>query len=415
MLKITWLMKKLTCRYPQIVLTIIFFGFVPSLFACDMFALIAKHGNSFSDNLELVDEYFEFLKDRSNDLANDDGYGIIAYRRQSTMLSAQDRWYKTGSNTWYDDGTPDVFDEAKDALTAPENDYWIVIAHARNATVGQGSHPFWLDTDRQTFSFCHNGAINYSVRKAVMYYLGENWFEEYPSNWSGIYDDTGSFIDSELYFHYLVYHTLAAGGDCFSAITNAFADRSVLSINISQHILEGRDTANMLFCNGEKLYAFKNTREASSMRLSWQDYGDIIGIRTRDELSEVIRENELVEFSGSGFEHSEILEYEGDEVFQPPLGFYAQPNPFHNRVEIYYSPQRVDDDEVDIASSDQELLVIYDIKGREILKLNKVNDNSEYSFFVWDGELPDGKIAASGIYFYHHPYSGNTGKLIKLK
>jgi len=385
-----------------------------SAFACDMFALLLTGEDSFSQHEEDVYQYFNFLISRSSSSSNNDGYGIIAYRRDSSQLQQNDYWYKSGYNTWYGDSTDEPLDTAREAILAPENDYFLVIAHARNATGGSGSHPFRLEHNNRTYTMCHNGVISVSLRQAMMDMLGEFWFDEYPSNWLGEYGSLASFIDSELYLHYLIKYIQNNNNNVMTGLQAAYNETNLLGIDASDYFLNARCSSNMLFSDGTSLFAFKNTADNNAYKLSWQNHDNMIGIKTRDLLDTELLKNELVQFTPQGEVNSIILEFQDEEPFVPALEFYAQPNPARNYVDIYYAPSRADDnnnDEVDAIDK----ITIYDIRGRKIRTITSSLSPDNYHCYHWDGYIEKGKKAAAGLYIYQHNISRKTGKLVLLK
>jgi hypothetical protein len=262
---------------------------------------------------------------------------------------------------------------------------------------------------------CHNGVISFTLRQAIMNYLGEVWFEHHPSNWFGVYGDTGSFIDSELYTHYLVNSVLAADGESWQGLIAAYTREELMGVEPASYFLQARCSANMLFSDGTGLFAFRNTYLTSSQRLSWQNYGDMIGIKTRDAEANTLEQNELIKFCGGGEVVSEILEYEETEDFVPAADFYAQPNPFYGAVDIYYVPARSDDNENDEENGNADFVDIYNIRGRKIRSISSALQNNDYRTYHWDGFMDSGFRAPAGIYLYRHKRSGSAGKLVMYK
>ncbi len=381
---------------------------------CDMFALMLTDSGHFSDHEETVYSYFNFLIGRSSSTTNDDGYGVVAYHRDSRFLQVSDCWYKTGYETWYGDGEAEPLDDARTAILSDENDYYLVIGHARNATGGSGSHPFRLESDLCSYSFCHNGVISTVLRQAFMDYLGEFWFDQYPSNWSGEFGDLGSFIDSELYMHYLINSIFNNGNEIITGFQAALQETNLLGINPADYLLNARCSGNFLFSDGIDLYAFRNTKLTSSYKLSWQDYDNMIGIKTHDLLITELEQNELVQFTATGEINSQILEAPEEEEFVPPAQFYAQPNPCRNYVDIFYSSSRKDDNNNDDIN-ESDFVTIYDIKGRKLREISSSLNAADFRCYHWDGRSSTGKRVAAGIYIFQHHSSGKTGKLVLIK
>ena len=398
----------------KILITLLLLLIICSVWCCDMFALMLTDSSNFSEHKDTVDQYFDFLISRSSSGTNPDGYGVVAYRRNSTHLMESDCWYKTGSSAWYGDGMREPLDDARLEILSDDNDYFLVIAHARNATGGSGSHPFRVDTTQGTFSMCHNGVISTPLQQAMMDYLGEFWFDEYPSNWFGEYGSLGSFIDSELYHHYLVKYILDNNNNVSAGLQAAYNETNLLGINPSDYFLNARCSSNMLFSDGYSLYVFKNTTSNNSYKLSWQDYGNLIGIKTRDLLDNQLLQNELIHFTSEGDVYSTILQFEEEEPFVPAVEFYAQPNPARDYVNIYYVPTRADDNNNDDVDAIDKI-TIYDIRGRRIRTITSSLSPDNYRCYHWDGMVEKGRKAAAGLYIYQHNISRKTGKFVLIK
>lgn len=390
------------------------FGF---LCGCDMFALLLKEGCSFADCEEEVNFYFDYLTTRSSNATNNDGYGIIAYREGEPRLEEGDYWYKTGTGTWYGDGEPDILDDARVAILDADNHYFLVIGHARNASVGAGSHPFRLESEELTISMCHNGVMDSSLLAVFMEYLGEVWFEEYPSNWSGEYGNIGSFIDSELYFHYLAKEIIGAEGDVMTGICNALEETDLLGESVGDVILGGGCSANFLLADGEALYGFRNSSTTSTAyKLSWEEYPGMFAVKTQTYLSNIFQQNELIAFRRNGETASVILAMEEDEEEDiiPVSDFYAHPNPFSEEVDLVFREGRKDDNGNDDTKV-KDIVKVYNLKGEYLRMLAGDPEKDGYSYFHWDGYTYEGKKAATGIYLFQHQQSGRNTKAVFLK
>lgn len=375
-----------------------------------MFALILKEGYSFHEYETEVSEYFDFLRDRSSSGTNNDGYGIIAYKAPNEC----DLWYKTGSNVWYGNGDVDPLDEAELAIIEENSEYNIVIAHARNATGGSGSHPFVITEDENIYSMCHNGSIRSNLIEAIMQDLGESWFLEYPSNWAGVYGDAESFIDSELYFHYLMNRVFVENGIVFQGIKTALTETDLLWTNPAEELLTSRTRANFLFSDGIDLFAFRNTDpQLQSYRLSWQDKTGFIVVKTQELLNNELQKNELIKLSHDGSTVSEILTYEPEEPFIPVSSFYAYPNPFSDMMNIYLQKSRDQEENYDLLYS--ETVYVYNIKGQLVRVLEPVINTSSECYYIWNGRYENKNIADSGVYFFKHLSSGKHFKAVFCK
>ena len=285
----------------KLVIFAIFVSLYWQLFSCDMFALIATGENSisYSDTIsgEFNDpyDYFTFLKGRSTETLQDDGYGICVYDEINHQEIGVHFWYKTGLDTWYNDGNPDFIEEAIEYSMNDDSNIKLILAHARNGSGGNGSHPFWVEVEDKTYTFMHNGAFSDNIKMAIMEFLGETWFIENPSNWEGVYGDVDSFIDSELFFHYLLFFILQ-DELLPNAIVRACNQTNIEGINIQNIIFSSQFYFNFILSDGENLYVFRNSPQNNThFNVSYKRHSDFIAIKTHDSLQFSVNQYDLLE------------------------------------------------------------------------------------------------------------------------
>ena len=236
-----------------LIITILFvmISFSMMLYAnCDMMAMIARKGKFISDitsvgiNYSVPNNFMQFIKDNSSSGTNDDGYGILYYTEggdfyldpenlghSNTQQGDPDNqaWYQIGSGTYYTGGSADEkweLDTATTKLIDNQNTLaTLVLGHARLGENGSGNHPFRLEianSPDKTFTFIHNGTIADNNKTMLFNELTTNgWFANHYSNWWGVQGNVGSWIDSEVLFHWIMYNVNEADGDVIQGIRNS--------------------------------------------------------------------------------------------------------------------------------------------------------------------------------------------------
>ncbi len=292
-----------------ILITIIYLQMIP-LIGCDMFMLQSIEGYPFftlpSDNGDFNDpyDYFEDFKRLSDGSSgNRDGYGIIAYSLSSDLVSRDYTWYKTGIGNHFDVNNPD--EPLYQAISLLYNNPTIerVLVHARSGTGGTGSHPFLFNYDDRTYSFMHNGYVFNNVKREIMNFLGQDWFDQHPSQWQGVYGDTYSFIDSELIFHYLMYYILQYPDNIPRAFRYAFNNKQLGVIDM-EYILKYNNSSivNFVLSDGQNTYAYRSSNIINDIyNLSYQVYPDnFIAVKTGSNLANTITKNQMLQLSSQG-------------------------------------------------------------------------------------------------------------------
>jgi|GEM_PF-5124471 len=286
----------------SLIFFIILLLFSTSGFACDMMAMISLNGHSISELSEINGgfndpfDFFDYMKERSDSLLNNDGYGVLYYKNDETILDTTQIWYKIGHQRWYGDGTEEPLDTAISEIMSENNHPVIVLGHDRNGSTGYGSHPFTFAWQNTTYTFMHNGTVTGDIKAAMMNYLGEEWFHRHPSNWNGQFGILNSFIDSELLFHYIMKFVLENNGDVEVGIYFALNNRDVQGYNLPEELSDGSPVINFVMSDGESLYIFRNSVvSGNSGNLSYERFRTgFYGIKTQNPLANVIEQNSLV-------------------------------------------------------------------------------------------------------------------------
>ncbi|MBN1327030.1 MAG: hypothetical protein JW996_03675, partial [Candidatus Cloacimonetes bacterium] len=271
---------------------------------CEMMAMIAKIGSNISwlgsqsEDWDDPYDFFQFMKDESGSTYQNDGYGVIYYSDDSSIYfnvnnyydNQNQAWYKTNrdssgtwvnNSTWYGDNNSHWqwdYSEPLDEVIIPkimdsDTEALIVLGHDREGTGGHGNHPFrmQLETGETCYTFEHNGYFTISNMKTKFYNRTEalhpGWFDEplHTSNWDGVpvanpTSDTQltSWIDSELYFHYVLANIEEAGGDVIQGMYNALS----YDFNVNSSLIGSNERANFIFSDGLNMYAYRGTNYA---------------------------------------------------------------------------------------------------------------------------------------------------------
>ena len=250
---------------------------------CDMMAMLAKAGETISDQLtsgstfDDPTDYFNYLCERSNNRTtgivepytglykvNPDGYGIVYYNNNNQLLNICSNYQDEGNNAYYltdsgeyytydfiwsfnDNTTPlnfayyRILNQYNNALVTYDNDdenAVTVLGHARKGTGGNGSHPFWMYdanfNNEVTYTFMHNGAINNTIKDDIEEFLIlEGWF-------NGTYNGTvhsqnttsTTWVDSEMLFHYFMKFIMDHDGNVYAGINDALNQTNICGSDI---------------------------------------------------------------------------------------------------------------------------------------------------------------------------------------
>ncbi len=336
----------------KIIIIILFVIGVSYIFAnCDMIAMIAKEGNTISQfgnssgTYEYPLDFFEYLMQRSinsGTKANPNGYGVIFYHSNSTIITYDptnlynednEAWYLvdwnnnsdnyyhgTEYNTDFDDN--DALNQAYDVILnqhgCENTEASIVLGHARKGTTGTGSHPFRFNLGDKTFTFIQNGGLENginpnepNIKLALHTELNSvGWFSNHSFNWIDDPANAGidQFIDSELLFHWIMKNIIDSNGSVLEGCNRALT-ATVNGIDLSQELLTPYGYHNWINCvnfilsDGEKLYVFRNSESEDPdndiwHNLSYSDLDEFYAIKTYGtELSTRIDQYDMVCFS----------------------------------------------------------------------------------------------------------------------
>jgi len=290
--------------------------------ACDMFMLQSINGyplftlpNSAGHFNDPYD-YFEDFKSQANQSSgNRDGYGIVAYQRNNFIIDRDFMWYKTGNGSYFNENNPDEpFYEAISVLyDNPTIDK--VLVHARSGTGGFGNHPFVFDANNRTYTFMHNGYIFNTVKQEILNLLGQEWFNEHPSQWQGSYFSSYSFIDSELIFHYFMYYFLQFPDDIPTAFRHAFNNKQMGQVDMEFVLKFAKSNiSNFVLSDGEDTYVYRSSNIAGDLyNLSYQTYANhFVAIKTGGNLANTLTKNQLIRINSQG----EVMDLSIDPILR---------------------------------------------------------------------------------------------------
>ena len=269
-------LKNLRLELVIALLIVMIFSSVVLFAECDMMAMLTKSGSIMPDipdgdnDFDSPEELFLFLKMFSGwqDDQNDDGYGIIYYKNEETIVPESQRFHQVGFNTYYQTN-PQQMDDAENTIMNPNNEAVIVLGHDRKTSQGAyGNHPFWFEVYdnngliNQTYTFQHNGDCS-GLREGMRNYLvakyGSQWFYDHPSNWGASYNNYSEWIDSELLFHFIMSHILDYDGDVVGGIISALNYNGEYG-NFASYFHNNSNTykINFVLSDGNSVYAFRN-------------------------------------------------------------------------------------------------------------------------------------------------------------
>lgn len=214
------------------------------LFAdCRMMALIGLNGNNLSNPM------YSFTVSCLNQLefqstqGNDDGWGLVLYDyRDSTPLIDTLNCVFRGSGAAHSD---QFFAEAVETIITNRTPR-ILLGHVRNASDGNDDidnpHPFIMTYGGRDFTFMHNGTINKTELIGKINANNPNWLNLHPLS--------EDYIDSEVYFSWIMLNIDAQGGDILRGIHEALIEVNSLS---------DTDHKNFILSDGVDLYGYKKT------------------------------------------------------------------------------------------------------------------------------------------------------------
>lgn len=408
--------------------------YTPGLNACAMSALISVYGRTLdeftplglsADYKDYNDpwDYFGFIMANSTYTTNADGYGVVMYSDQNTLIDPMNMWYKRVTNpagfnhTIYTgqylsqtnqdtDWDHDILDVAMFSILSGPNNPAIVMCHARDATgITYGSHPFWFEYQGRTFTFMHNGNCNpprsFMINRINQMNPGENWFEQHPSNY---FENTNPFqwVDSELFFHFIMSHISQCQFNYLIGLRNALSE-------ISSYLLTYTGTYNFIMSDGRQIYVFRSsplTGSLSRYKLSYRySPGQFYAIRTLGPAPNDIelRPRELVVLSRDArpthYQNFHIISFEElsknaamqaglDRGIPQPFDLLVGPNPFQDLTSI----------RINHTTSTNLTVKIYNARGEAIWETVRSVRNSGSEILVWEGVDQYGGKVASGVY-----------------
>ncbi len=405
----------------------------PQLPACAMSALISVQRSTLDDfpslgppanYMEYNDpwDYFAFVMANSTPYLNSDGYGVVAYRSDNPVLRSREMWYKRVTsladfnNVYYtgqylEQGgqnliwNHDVLDAALLGVQSGSGNPAIVLCHARNATgLTYGNHPFWFELGGRTFTFMHNGYVNsaraFMINRINQLNPGVNWFALHPSNHFGNPNPL-QWVDTEVFFHYLMCSIIASQNDVLLGLNNALARLRPYLLNYQTGIF------NFIMSDGSRLYVFRNSpTEGSSHQLSYRVFaGQFFAVRTqypgphdielkplelvvlsRTEAPAHYRDFTLPAFEPRGIQDETIAF--ADKPGENVPAVLAGPNPFSRSTTLRI---RMDGPGLLMAS-------IFNSRGERVWQEERHYAEPGIAALTWNGKDLRGRPAPPGVY-----------------
>lgn len=417
--------------------------------ACSMSAVITQNGQSLDEFPRVGKpadfrayndpwDYLSFTMANSTAGSNSDGYGVVAYPLKDSGLEQRLSWYKRVScsadfgRTYYTGsyfgdnlgpaGETEAFDEALDTIQNHGARIGIVMFHARNATsTTLGNHPFRFEYLNRSYSFMHNGYCN-NARDFMINGIREmnaDWFEEHPSNHFAD-SDPYRWVDTEVFFHYIMSFIVAREGDTLDGMQRALAKLRPYLLQTSSGVY------NFVMSDGEKLYVFRSSPLSggnSGYRLSYNGFpGKYYGIRTQTPQAgdKELRPRELVVFSENQEPvcYVDFPQYEFPD--QPPPPQHALRNKLENLVtQVAISPNPSSGSaQIRIALSTVSPVEtrIFNLKGEEVWHERTAEKPPGIYSFSWDGCDLQGRALTAGVYLLRINAGGITrsAKIVRI-
>ncbi|MBL7032735.1 MAG: T9SS type A sorting domain-containing protein [Candidatus Delongbacteria bacterium] len=268
---------------------------------CDFIAMLAQGGTFIHEVPTGADVYFNSLQNQSCP-PNVDGYGIVYYDTDP-LMSAEQRFYaeddpNPNNDIYFGHFDNGVMTQARNTIQDVEEpvNATIVLGHDREGTGGQGNHPFWLDWEGRTYTLVHNGGISGTMKQNFLSgLLNSGWFQDHDSNWYGIesHGSVDTWIDSELWFHYLMSYINQEDGDVLSAIFAALNEDNFLVgagtyYDVRADIMSSNSTVNFVLSDGESLYLFRDASDTGhQMSLTRHETSGLMGVTTDNSGTEL--------------------------------------------------------------------------------------------------------------------------------
>lgn len=259
-------------------------------------------------------DYFVFLGQLSDNYIQDDGYGLIYYKKDEFTLQNSQKFHQVDDPLWddtyyvhtsWDDEDQDIYEAGYNAIGDVNNEAVIVLGHARNGSSGFGNHPFWFDYEGRTYTLEHNGSVpgeqgnpndveGYMLQQ-LNNWGANGWFDEYHPNWDTTPPYNDNLIDSEILFNYIMMYVTDNNGDVIGGIVQALRDA-----DIQNHLSNPfGDVINFILSDGEALYVFKNAPNNDSHKLFYinNEIDDFVGVKTCTHYNDdfvTINQHELI-------------------------------------------------------------------------------------------------------------------------
>jgi len=303
---------------------------------CDMITMLSKDGYYLSGNNSTYD-LFNFIRVRSHNVQsnkrNNDGYGFIYYPENGTFNVSNQSWYQTDptpyDDTYYTGGLAAwkvELDDAEEYIIDTVNDATIVLGHARQGSVGEGSHPFYYEYGGKTYTLMHNGTLTNDIKTPMYTYL-YNLGLLNSSNWGANPAVIGTWIDSEIFFLYLMHFIESNNGNVVEGVNKALTQEFLPGLpgepNIPDSNIKNwlenpeyyysyeisantyKRVANIVLSDGENLYIFRNSPSVGIStplqdpyhNISYEEVNNIITVKTLDDLDTRVDQFDFVVIS----------------------------------------------------------------------------------------------------------------------
>jgi hypothetical protein len=247
-------------------------------YACEMIAFKGLNGNNLTksltdsggnDDVRRLFQYFRELGYSANEDVSEErnGLGMVFYLNDSAHTrpgvivesdGTEDRrfaHYRPNASRNLSIYLPEATGLRIMGHTIPYHTMRTVIGHKRKATSGATSianpHPFVYRLGDRSYTFAHNGTIRNNHRSQMQTFILNNQHLIQDDQELQLVYNTGSGLDSAIYFTYLLMHIKNQGMDILRGLQIALS-------SLSFQPIPADNEHNFILTDGYDIYAYKN-------------------------------------------------------------------------------------------------------------------------------------------------------------
>ena len=253
----------------------------------------------------------------------------------------------------------------------------------------------------------HNGDLtdgtDWDMKESLLSGLESvGWFDSpngAESNWEGLPGDVSSWVDTELLFHYIMYHIDQAEGDVIHGLHTALNERDWFGFDVLADISSDNPVANpasvinFVMSDGEALYVYKNAHDADqSHELAWREDGGLIGLKTdNDSGFTPLGQYELIVLRDTGAPEriSNLHSLNEAQVLDELTILGAYPNPFNPATTVRFQ----------LAEGGSVRLLVYNLAGELVARPFSGLLGAGEQHLIWNASTMNGRSLPTGNYF----------------